>query len=566
VTATMKVLSLKSPAAALRLPGLLLFSLALAACGSGNSSEDDGQTPPPEPPPETTPTTIDLLDSIPRNGATQVDPALAEVTLAHFGYADLAIDISGACVEGVTLERSLVDVSVDFDALFEHNQVCSTLTDNGAFETSVSAQRDSGDSYTVSMGFSTTTAVAPALQVQDSVSTPRDSVADMFQTFVDEALIAGLELPDAVASVVEASVDTLVDAAYGRLMDPEPLFGVTAQRVAYASRQPDGTASSELSGLVVVPDTSASGFTPRDSIIVLSHSTGVTPSNLDAADGWYAVANILAGRGYLVIAPDNWGRGLTSTEPETFLMASRTAANSLDLILAVLADPQYDAASPESPTVTVVGYSQGGHTALAIWQTLAAQARTIEVPRVYAGAGPYNLYATARGVVRHAAGLCDDDAYCRYATDETSVPFLSERVLPGYAAYADESLMLSDLVDGDALTQGFVDGFLANEPAFDRLKGLLQQSSFTNITGGLDELSDAGTIFTLFHSKFDRLVPIANSEELAAVLEAHYTVDLRTESCDSIHYEAIFNATDQVGISHTLCGFEMLNDVYGELR
>jgi pimeloyl-ACP methyl ester carboxylesterase len=303
-------------------------------------------------------------------------------------------------------------------------------------------------------------------------------------------------------------------------------------------------------------------------VIVLSHSTGVTPSELDVTDGWYLVANLLAARGYLVIAPDNWGRGRTAGEPETFLMGTRTAANSLDMIRAVLADPQYDAARApdETPRISVVGYSQGGHSALALWQTIAAQAPDLEVPAVYAGAGPYNLYAMTRGVVQHANGSCNDDEYCRYATDETTVPFLTDRVLPGYAAYADDSLVLESLVADGQLTESFIAGFLGNDPAFDRLKGELQQSSFTNVTSGLEVLASAGTTFTLFHSEYDRLVPIANSEELATVLETDFTVDARTDSCDSEAYEAIFDATDQVGISHALCGFEMLNDVYGELR
>ncbi len=347
---------------------------------------------------------------------------------------------------------------------------------------------------------------------------------------------------------------------------------MTAERVTYASRRPDGSATSEPTGLVVVPDTSSNGFTPRPSIIVLCHATGITPSDLDASDAWYVVANLLASRGYLVIAPDNWGRGGTAAEPETYLMATRTAANALDLIRAVLADHDYDAARGSGPPrVTIVGYSQGGHTALALWLAIAAQASampasSLEVSRVYAGAGPYDLYATARGVLQHADGSCNDGVYCRYVTDETTIPFLRDHVLPGYTRYASPALMLSDVVNGSALAPQFVQGFLGNDPDYDRLKGLLQQSSFTNITAGWGALSGAATGFTLFHSEFDRLVPAANTDELVSVLESHYSVDFRSDACSSSPYQTIFDATDHVGISHALCGYEMLNDVYAELR
>lgn len=121
-------------------------------------------------------------------------------------------------------------------------------------------------------------------------------------------------------------------------------------------------------------------------------------------------------------------------------------------------------------------------------------------------------------------------------------------------------------MEEDALAQSFVDGFLGNEAAYDTFKGQLQQSSFTNIAGGLEAVSDAGTRFTLFHSEFDRLVPVANTDELIPVLEPHFSVERRSEACNSEAYQSIFEVTVHVGISHTLCGFEMLNDVYAALR
>ncbi len=549
-----------------RRPGrlLLIFSLGLAACGNSSDDDDgaasDGSS-------DSGATAVELLDALPADGTTLFDPGIPDITLSHLGYADFSVAVSGDCAEGTTVERTLVEVSTDFDALFEHDQVCDGLRDNGAFETLVEATRDDGDRYSARLDFSTTIATAPELQVQDSVTTPRDSAGEMFRTFLEDSLIGSLEIPDALASLIEGAVEAVAESAYAELLDADPLFGVSAQRVTYASRRPDGSASQELTGLVAFPDTTAGGFTPRDSIIVLSHSTAVTPSDLDPGNGWYVVASLFAARGYLVIAPDNWGRGGTDTEPETFLMATRTAANSLDLIRAVLADPAYTPVrGSDPPRVTLVGYSQGGHTALALWQAIAAQESGLEVPAVHAGAGPYNLYAMARGVVQHVNGSCNGDAYCRFVTDQATVPFLSERVLPGYVAYAAENLLLGDLVEEGTLTPSFVEGFLGADPAFDDLKGLLQQGSFTNITGGLEALGGAGTRFTLIHSPFDRLVPIANTEELVSVLEPHFPVEFRTETCNSAAYEAVFDATDRVGISHTLCGFEMLNDVYAEMR
>ncbi len=189
---------------------MVLLSLGLTACGG---SSNGAQGTPPDTSPAPAPMSLELLDALPQNGVTSVDPGIPDTMLSHFGYADFSFDVRGDCIDGTTIQRRLVDTSTGFDALFEHDQVCAGLTATGAFETDVEATRDNGDSFTVRLDFSTTTTTAPALQVQDAVTTPRDSVAGLFQTFVDQSLVDQLNLPDAVAPLVEAPLHEIVDSA-----------------------------------------------------------------------------------------------------------------------------------------------------------------------------------------------------------------------------------------------------------------------------------------------------------------------------------------------------------------
>ena len=215
--------------------------------------------------------------------------------------------------------------------------------------------------------------------------------------------------------------------------------------------------------------------------------------------------------------------------------------------------------------ISVIGYSQGGHSAIAVAESVVSSGwQEVTLERVYAGAGPYNLYQTVRGVVVHVDGSCNGGAYCRYVDAETTVPFATDRVMPGYVEYLDTGLGLADVVDGGTLAGGFVSAFLDNSADLDSLKLALQQSSFTNVLNPAAAYGGSAARVVLYHSPFDRLVAEANTEELAAVLEPSLDVDYRAGLCSGDAYESIFLATDFVGINHALCGLAMVNDVLDE--
>ena len=547
----------------------LILTSYLTACGGGGGG---GSTPTPEPPitdPDSEPTTVVLVDSIPGPGVTNVEPKQLTSSFAHLGHSDLSLELSSDCSDfaGTTIRRDLFDLSVaDFDQLLDHKIKCS-LEENTSYTITANGTRSNDAEFTSELFISTGVTNPSGLTVINEFNQPRDTVNDMFIGYIDGAFFEDLDLPSGIESLVRVLVLEIAEANWGNLVGPDSLYDVTSQQVSYLSRHPDGSPSAELTAAITFPViASASDFVTRDRAIILTHATGSTPGDLDNTDAWYILANLFASRGYLVIAPDNYGRGGTGSSPETYLMANRTALNTLDLVNQVLEDTAYDDVYNGSD-LAIIGYSQGGHSAVGLHLLLETQGpENLSIRETYSGGAPHNLYQTVRGVMQHLDGSCDDGAYCRYVDEDTTVPFATDRIFPGFLSYTNTGLLLEDVVTGEEINPEFVTAFLANDPELDNFKAMLQLSSFAQIVSAGDNFSSSNALVHLYHSQFDRLVPFANTSELAAVLEPAVTVDFHENRCNSDGYEAIFNLTDKVGVLHTLCGLSVLDDALADFK
>lgn len=555
---------------------LCLLVLTIAGCGGGGGGggSDSVAAPPPEPTePAPEPEQLTLLDALPGSAVTNMHPGHDRLSFAHLAQSDLSINLAGDCdnLTGTTIRRSLFDlVNTDFDQILDHRIRC-LLNPNTAYELTAEGTRPNDAAFEANHSFSTGTESQPGINVLDQQSLTRDAVDDLFTGYVEGALIADLDLPSGVESLILGTILELAEANWDNLVDPDARYDVIAERVSYLSRRPDGSPDATLSGLIVRPDvTTATRFTERVSAIVLTHATGSTPGELNPADAWYILANQFAARGYLVIAPDNYGRGATNDMPETYLLANRTADNATDLINQVFNEPRYKNVYDGSQ-VTIVGYSQGGHSAFGLWLALTASGSTaanpaIIVDRVYAGGAPHNLYQTFRGVLQHLNGTCNDADFCRFVDEETTVPFATDRILPGLLTYTDARVTLTDIVAGETINAAFVSDFLTGTAELDTLKALLQLNSFTDIDFTVDVFTNSTTLLHLYHSDFDRLVPKANTEALAAALGTNLSVDFHENRCNADGYEVVFNLTEKVGVLHTLCGLAVLDAVMEDLR
>ena len=91
-------------------------------------------------------------------------------------------------------------------------------------------------------------------------------------------------------------------------------------------------------------------------------------------------------------------------------------------------------------------------------------------------------------------------------------------------------------------------------------------SSFQNIVNPEEVFNDEDVTLHLYHSTYDRLVPVDNTKEFLSTLDGNVNAMHYEDLCDTSFYEQFFNATDEVGILHTLCGLSMLNHVLNEIR
>ena len=515
---------------------------------------------------------LTLVDAVP-TPAAEIDASTQSLHLVHAepaGAEAASYGYGGQCrPSGATLRRRLEDLSPGQATVLASHRLRCELAPIGSYRVWADAFGQDGDYRQAALDFVTgPDQGAPTLTVRDAETIPRDNVDELFEIYILEAILDDLSPSLQLAAAV--LIDQTAQRTWLHLRDPEPLYDVATERVVYVSRDPRGGRSDLLTGLVARPEVSdAAGFEPRSEVLLLSHATGSTPSELSLADAWYAIAAMFAGRGYLVLAPDNWGRGELAPDgqPETYLLPNRTANNSLDLLAAALADGRYrhlHAPRGGKTDVSFIGYSQGGHSAVALWLASLGGEQPWRVRAVHSGGAPHNLYRTLRGALAHLAGQCDGNAWCVNVGTEVVIPYAAGRILPGILAYMETGLGSSDIVVDNALNPAFLTSFLGEDPAYDALKIALQGSGFTNLLG-LESFDDEAAIH-LYHSPYDHLVPVRNTEQLAELLGPHFNVTFHQRECASELYGALRELVDRVGFIHALCGMEMLDDVLRDLR
>lgn len=554
-----------------RFVALLAVGLMASACGGGGGSE----TPPPtDRTPSDTPAAPDpaepivLIDSVPASG-TSVPTSTGEIQVAHLGASDWKYQYAGDCSPtGVAVRRQLTDVSDEtpYPEVVEHTLMCS-LESARDYELHIDTTAQDGTEHRASLALTTDAAGASqGVSVLDSEERSEGSISRLYERFVRNAALS--EFDTAVLGSVGASIVTqIAKDKWDELSIGRTRFGTFSERVTYPGRKADGSAAM-LSGLIVRPRViDQANFMKASRIVVLSHSTGSDPSDLDLDDVWLMLGNLLAGRGYLVMAPDNWGNGQTAADdvPETYMMASRVANASLDMIDAVLGEDRYQALIDSAATknLAVIGYSQGGHSGMALWLAHALEKRDSEIREVYIGAGPYDLHRMLRGGLLRLANRCDNSPWCDI--DERQLLYYVQRwTMPGYLKYLDTNLTSADILDDDGFADSFVTGYLDTDAKFDTFKALLQLNSFANLMDLMGTVQATDTFFHIFHAEEDRTVPRQNSIDLADTLKSAFSVALHSGECNGSLFDQLSKL--DTGAVHSVCALEMFNRVLKDLQ
>ena len=159
-----------------------------------------------------------------------------------------------------------------------------------------------------------------------------------------------------------------------------------SERVVYYTSIDQHGDTLTLSGKVSVPEH------PKG-IILMPHytiaSNAEVPSTSSKSEMQYLRKD------YVLIMPDYIGYGITRNRVHPYLRGDLTARNCVDMLLA--SGPVLDSMGVTLPkdSISIVGFSQGGATALWILKLIEEEySQTIHVKGCYAGSGPYDVAAT----------------------------------------------------------------------------------------------------------------------------------------------------------------------------
>ena len=542
---------------------LLTLCLALSACGGGSGSES-GSEPAVTEEVATGSQSLSFLEKIPNSTVANANPEKITLSISHLTYANSTSQFLIDCDRPRLKKtlRKLQDSIQGFDQITQHIVDCE-FEENTAYSINLRETDATRGEFEGSHEFSTGTVNSRLLDIQDTVVLQREDIAELFVSYINGALVTKTEMPPVIQDLILQPVIGVADQFWSTLVNPTPIYDVVSESVSYESQDPFGNPSADLKGLISYPVVGTDNdFTPRSQVILLSHATGSSPSELDPEDAWFIIANHLASRGYLVIAPDNYGNNPNSLDAETYLLGFQTAINSLDLLrLGLESYPSIY----NGNQITLIGYSQGGHSAVAILSLAPLKFADLEFSQSFIGGGPLNLYSTFKGVIENLDEGCEDAEYCEMIDTSTSEPFATGRILPGFLQYADTGLSIDDLIENDRLKRNFIDQFLEMDPAYEKLKGLLEVNSFTNVKNP-DTFFAPDTKVNFYHSEFDRLVPVANAREFVELFSQHINLNFDTSQCNSNSFEFISESVDKAGIVHTLCALNVFDSIMEELR
>ena len=168
-------------------------------------------------------------------------------------------------------------------------------------------------------------------------------------------------------------------------------YEVKLYKISYQSIDTNGNPIT-LSGAVAIPDGTTSG-----SLISYQHSTATERSNVPSGNNdeiWFVSAIYASSGNYVVAAADYIGLGDDTSHFHPYVHAASEASASLDCIRAARTLCQRLGFTLDSK-LFLAGYSQGGHSTMALTQTIDNLNSTEFQPLASAPmSGPYDLSDT----------------------------------------------------------------------------------------------------------------------------------------------------------------------------
>jgi pimeloyl-ACP methyl ester carboxylesterase len=186
-------------------------------------------------------------------------------------------------------------------------------------------------------------------------------------------------------------------------------YDVEVVKLTYNTQLEEGLMV-QASGIVAIPKSKA-GPSP---LLSYQHATIFKDSAVPSNDPLSDMTPIMAASaGFVSVAPDYIGYGVSKSLTHSYLQAVPTANSVIDLIRAAKSYlVQREIALNDQ--LFLAGYSEGGYATLATHQRIEAEfADEFTVTASIAGGGPYDIRATADQIILHESSL-DSPAYFGY--------------------------------------------------------------------------------------------------------------------------------------------------------
>jgi len=334
----------------------------------------------------------------------------------------------------------------------------------------------------------------------------------------------------------------------------------------YKSVAPDGVTPVTLSAAMVFPQnvferkerpTIDGEVYDASGLLLNNHFTMTRQSEAPTQTDEMSIEGPLASIGprFITISPDGYGFGTTVDKPQTYLMADITARNNIDAVKAarrLLLQMGYT----YGDLFTQLGYSQGGHSAMAVQRYVDTNGTDAEaIPYInytLCGDGPYDISAMLDTLLLPEArfrypcalplilqgqieGANLDISYSdcfRKPLDTKSIAWLNAKtystddindsIFALVGGDSEKGVLVSDVLCTENLTSSN-----GNMPSFTQA---LQDNSL--VSGWTP---NSQTRFYLFHSKEDEIVPFFCMEHMRDFLQNDCGIgDDRLEVVESV--------------------------------
>lgn len=323
-----------------------------------------------------------------------------------------------------------------------------------------------------------------------------------------------LERATALNVIARADIAAATQAEDSRTRTLVPLYDVANHRIEYLTTDAQGR-EIVASGLVAVPVKAAGAKSP---VFAYQHGTtfvdAEAPSNHATAD---EAAVILASLGYIVVAPDYVGYGVSKGAPHPYLLSAPTAAAMIDLLTAAQTWRRRSAVI-DNGQLFLTGYSEGGYATVATHRTmqLTRSPHLANLRAVVAGAGPYDVKLTLDTLLRRAR---DEVPLLAPLLDPDVLRFLSDA---DRARVRDELMKRLRPSEADVVFDNtMIDRYLADETPLLEL--------FSNVHDWAPAIA-----LRLFHGRDDETVPYVAGEDAVTTMRSRGAADVTLTACTAV--------------------------------